>query len=290
MTQDSQPSGHAKRPQYSHSRLSSFETCPQKFAYRYIHKIETEQESIEAFVGKRVHEILERLYHHVGRYGKPPSLAQVHERFRQDWLSAWHGQVGIVRTEFDVAHYQQLGERCLENYYRRHYPFDSDETVGIEELVQFPLDEAGSYRIRGIIDRVVRRGPGRYEIHDYKTGGYLPPRKRIDADRQLALYQIGLSQRYPDAEEFELVWHYLAHNRTLRSQRTPEQLQVLREETIAQIDQIEATTEFPARTGPLCRWCEYRGICPTQREQASAEPDAPPPPPLGSSPRQLPLL
>jgi putative RecB family exonuclease len=257
--------------QYSHSRLSSFENCPRQFAYRYVENIETQREGIEAFVGKRVHEILERLYHHVARHGKPPSLAQVQARFRSDWLAAWHDQVEIVRKENDIAHYQQLGERCLDNYYRRNYPFDGEETVGIEHRVQFNLDPAGRYKLRGVIDRVVRSGPGRYEIHDYKTGGYLPPKKRIDSDRQLALYQIGLSQSYEDAREFELVWHYLAHNRTLRSSRTAEQLDALRGETIALIDRIESTTEYPPRTSALCRWCEFRQICPAQRDGDNAD-------------------
>ena len=57
-----------KRPPiYSHSRLSSFEDCPRKFHYRYVLKIPQETEGIEAFVGKRVHEVLERLYEFVGR-------------------------------------------------------------------------------------------------------------------------------------------------------------------------------------------------------------------------------
>lgn len=278
--------------QYSHSRLSSFENCPRQFAYRYVEKIETRREGVEAFVGKRVHEILERLYHHVARHGKPPSLAQVQSRFRSDWLAAWHDQVEIVRKENDVAYYQQLGERCLENYYRRNYPFDGEETVGIEHRVQFGLDPAGRYKLRGVIDRVVRRSPGRYEIHDYKTGGYLPPRKRLDSDRQLALYQIGLSQTYEDAREFELVWHYLAHNRTLRSSRTPEQLDALRDDTIALIDRIESTHEYPPRTSALCRWCEFREICPAQRDADASDSDAQaePLPPVSAAPRQLTLL
>jgi len=277
--------------QYSHSRLSSFENCPRQFAYRYVEKIETRRESIEAFTGKRVHEILERLYHHVGRHQKPPSLAQVQSRFRSDWVATWHDEVGIVRKEFDVAHYQQLGARCLENYYRRYYPFDGEETVGIETRVQFSLDPAGRYKIRGVADRVVRSGPGRYEIHDYKTGGYLPPQKRIDSDRQLALYQIGLSQAYEDAREFELVWHYLAHNKTLRSRRTPEQLDALRSETVALIDQIESATEYPVRTSPLCSWCEFRDICVAWRDDdPDSQAASPVPPSQAAARRQLRLL
>ena len=47
---------------YSHSRLSTFEQCPLKFKFQYIDKIEKAEESVEAFMGKRVHEVLEKLY------------------------------------------------------------------------------------------------------------------------------------------------------------------------------------------------------------------------------------
>ena len=47
---------------FSHSSLSSFETCPKKYQFRYVLKVPADTEGIEAFVGKRVHEVLERLY------------------------------------------------------------------------------------------------------------------------------------------------------------------------------------------------------------------------------------
>ena len=276
--------------QYSHSRLSSFENCPRQFAYRYVEKIETRRESIEAFTGKRVHEILERLYHHVGRHGKPPSLSQVLSRFGSDWRATWHDEVGIVRKEFDVAHYQQLGARCLENYYRRYYPFDGEETVGIETRVQFSLDPAGRYKIRGVADRVVRSGPGRYEIHDYKTGRRLPNQQQLDTDRQLALYQIGLAEQYPD-QPVRLVWHYLRQNQSPTSTRTPEQLETLRSDTMHLIDRIRTEFEYKPKRSGLCDWCEYNDRCPiypnkapARRSEASgsgADTDAPPPPSKG---------
>ena len=273
--------------QYSHSRLSTFENCPRKFQFRYIDKIRTEREGVEAFVGRRVHEILERLYHHLARHDRPPSLAQVQDRFRKDWQVQWHDAIDIVRLEYDAEWYQNLGLRCLENYYRGHYPFDDGETVGIEQNVQLALDPAGRYRIRGIIDRVVRRPEGRYEIHDYKTGS-LPPKRRLEQDRQLALYQIGIEQSYDDVESVELIWHYLASGKTLQSRRSPEQLDALRSDTIALIDSIESTNEYPARASALCRWCEYRGMCPDARADAKAlegpPRDAEPPPP-GEPPR-----
>jgi len=266
--------------QYSHSRLSSFENCPQKFEYRYIQKIQVESEGIEAFLGKRVHEILERLYHHVARHRRPPTLGQVKDRFHEDWKRHWHEHIKIVRRENSTEVYLQQGERCLENYYRGHYPFEDGETVALEKHVSLQLDDAGNYRARGVIDRLTKQKDGTYEIHDYKTSSSLPPPARLERDRQLALYQIGIEQSFPDAESIELVWHYLVFNKTLRSRRTPQQLDELRSRTIQLIDEIEANTSFQPKPGPLCRWCEYRDLCPEGPASPSREESEPADPEL----------
>ncbi|MCP4004697.1 MAG: PD-(D/E)XK nuclease family protein [bacterium] len=257
---------------YSHSRLSSFENCPRQFKYRYVDKIKVDTEGVEAFMGKRAHEILERLYHHIARNNRPPSLAQVLDRFRKDWALAWHDQIQIVRSENPPEFYLKRGERCLENYYRSNYPFEEGETVSIEERLLLSLDETGRYQAQGIVDRIVRRAPGHYEIHDYKSGGYLPKQARFDADRQLAMYQIGLEQTYDDVQEVELVWHYLFFNKTIRSSRTPEQLVSLKQDTVALIDSIEAESEFKTQPSQLCRWCDYNQICENARGVEKRDP------------------
>jgi len=284
--------------EYSHSRLSAYENCPRKFRFRYVDEIKVEGEGVEAFMGKRVHEILERLYHHVTRFGKPPSLTQVLERFRRDWAAAWHEKVTIVRTENPPEFYRERGGQCLVNFYKKHYPFSDGETVGIEAPIQLVLDGDGRYRARGVVDRITRRRDGVFEIHDYKTSGYLPPQSRVDDDRQLALYQIGLEQTYAEAREVELVWHYLVFNRTLRSRRSPEALADLRDSTMRLIDAIEAETVFAPKPGPLCRWCDYAELCPDATSEArellksrpSPLPALPMFPPQPASGQQLALL
>jgi putative RecB family exonuclease len=268
-----------KQEIYSHSRLASFEDCPKKFHYRYVLRVPTETESIESFLGKRVHEVLERLYLFTSS-GKVPSLARVIERFRIWWDEHYDPQrVRIARNENDAAHYRQLGERCLTNYYRRFYPFDADETLAVEKHVTFSLDEEGAYRIRGIIDRVVRARDGAIEIQDYKTSQRVPRQERLDKDRQLALYQMGIAEQFGYQREVRLVWHYLLPNQVRTSSRTPEQLEALRGETIGLIDRIRAETRFEARPGPLCPWCEFGEICPTNPARRARTPEPPPPGP-----------
>ena len=96
---------------YSHSRLSSFEDCPRKFQYRYVLRIPSESESIEGFVGKRVHEVLERLYRVAGS-GRVPSLERVLQRYRILWDEHYDAKrVRIVRVENSVDSYRETGER-----------------------------------------------------------------------------------------------------------------------------------------------------------------------------------
>jgi len=278
---------------YSHSRLATFEDCPKRFEYRYVLKIPTDSESIEAFVGKRVHEVLERLYQAAER-GNVPSLERVIYRYQRLFEESYDAQrVRIVRESTPIDFYRRLGERCLSAYYRRHYPFDADETLGTEQRVTFALDGRPEYRFQGVIDRIVGARDGAIEIHDYKTGRRVPSQQEADEDRQLALYQIGLTDRYPD-RPMRLVWHYLQQDRRLVSTRTPEQLRAVSEATMSTIDRIHDETQFEPKPSALCDWCEYNDRCPAYPKQplanGQAAARAPEPERSATSEAQLPLF
>lgn len=265
------------RTVYSHSRLSTFENCRRQFRYRYVDQIPVETQGIEAFMGKLVHAIAEKL-NLVTAAGQVPSLPAVLKRYEALWEETFDPETTrIVREGMEPEHYRQTGARCTENLYRGHYPFDDGESIGIEEKVNVDLDPDGRYRLRGVIDRVVRKPDGTIEIHDYKTGARVPSQARIDEDRQLALYQLAIGERHPEAP-IELVWHYLARNQVRRSTRTPEQLQALREKTMARIDGVEAETEYAPKTSPLCRWCEYNDRCEAGRDLLGITTPLPPDP------------
>jgi putative RecB family exonuclease len=255
---------------FSHSSMSSFETCPKKYHFRYIEKIRVDLEGIEAFMGKQVHEILERLYLFVAE-GKVPSLERVLSRYRQNWEERFDAdRIRIVRSGTEPGFYRSNGGRCLENYSRRHYPFDADETLGLEKRIRFQIDEEGKYKIRGIIDRLVRAQDGALEIHDFKTSARVPSQAKLDNDKQLALYEIGVRQQLGEEGAIRLVWHYVQSDRLRTSVRTPEQLADLRAATARAIDRIRSEEEWSPRRGPLCDWCEYKEICPVFRKPEEA--------------------
>jgi len=258
-------------PTFSHSRLSSYENCPLQYRLRYIDQIETPpRESVESYLGKRVHESLEHLYKNLDQ-GYKPSLEETLEHFRESWQNDWTEAVHIVRAGETPQGYKLTGERCLIHYYRRHDPFDRGRTVGVEVLVTFPLAPERDLNLQGYVDRLVDLGSGHYEIHDYKTSRRLPSQSDVDRDRQLALYQIAVTRQFPDVNSVRLIWHYLAHDRMLTSTRTPDELRTLRESVLKVIETIETATRenrFPARSSPLCHWCEYQTVCPAWNHQS----------------------
>lgn len=245
---------------YSHTRISTFENCPLQYKYRYIDRLTaTLGKTIEAFMGICVHETLERLYQDLGM-SRLPSLEEVMDWYQTIWEKAWDENVRVIRREYTPDDYRKKGAKCVEDYYHRYHPFDQGRTIGIE--VRIRVDLGHGRGLAGFIDRLDLQGDGVYEIHDYKTSNSLPSQDEIDHDRQLALYQIGIEERWDDVDKVILVWHYLVFDRELRSTRGPGDLEKLLARTNRIIDRIETATEFEPKKSAICDWCDFQNICP----------------------------
>jgi len=241
-----------------------YEECPLKYKLCYRDKIKRDTEGVEGFLGLRVHDTLKKCYDDL-KVTKLNSLDDLIEYYNKIWRENWHDSIVIVKQDLTQENYRALGTKLIENYYRRHSPFDADITVGTEMNVSFSLDEAGKYKMQGYIDRLSKSPDGSYEIHDYKTSAYLPGKQQADKDRQLGLYQIGVQTRWPDIKNIRLIWHYLAHDTDLVSYRTADDITSLVENTKSLIDEIELAKDFPPKDSGLCQWCEYPDLCPRQK-------------------------
>lgn len=257
-------------PVYSHSQLATYETCPQKYKLSYIDKIEVETEGIEAFMGSRVHETLEKLYRDL-KVTKLNTLEELLDFYHQSWEKNWNDLIQIVRKDYSAEDYRHLGEKCVTDYYKRYYPFDHGKTLGLEEYIYFPFEEEKGYWIRGYIDRLTLVDSSILEIHDYKTSNRLPNQEDIHSDRQLALYQMGVAEKWQGIQEVRLIWHYLTFDTEIHSSRTPDELHQLRQATLELIQKIEADRQFLSKEGPLCDWCDYQGFCPKRKHLIAVE-------------------
>ena len=247
---------------YSHSRISTFEQCPLKFKFEYIDEAETEVEaSIEAFLGTRVHETLEKLYQDF-KFQKLNTLQELLHFYNDEWDKNWNERIRIVRDSYKPENFRKMGEQFITDYYNKYQPFSQAKSIGLEMQIILKLDDEGKYVLQGYIDRLASPSDGVYEIHDYKTSSSLPTQDHVDTDRQLALYSMAVREMFNDCKKVILTWHYLAFDKEIRSERSEEQLGELKKEVIKAIQSIESATEFKPQESALCGWCDYKELCP----------------------------
>ena len=247
---------------YSYSRLNTYTQCPLRFKLKYVEKAEPEfEQTVEAFLGSSVHAALEKLYRDL-KYQQVMSLEEVLEFYGKEWADNWNEEFKIVRSEYGPENYRRMGEKYLANYYRRFQPFDQETHIALEKRVFIRFGPNNKYQLQGFIDRLSCTSDDTYVIHDYKTSAALPTQIEADEDKQLALYAVVVKEHYRDCINVKLVWHYLAFDKDVTSERADAELEELKAEIGELMDQIESAVDFPPQRSALCGWCEYRPLCP----------------------------
>jgi RecB family exonuclease len=242
---------------YSNSRLSQYESCPFAYNLHYNEGYKSPYETIEAFMGSRVHETLERLYLDL-QEGKMDTLEFLLEFYCARWDCLWHDGIINASRYDDYVHHDD-GIYCIECYYKRFYPFDQLAIAGIETDEKLVLPDGNTWSIR--IDKFAFRGDTFY-VCDYKTGNRMKSQYDADTDRQLAMYAKWVREKYGKDKKVKLVWHMLKFDKDVVSERTNFELDRLTEQITNEISEIEHCTEWPTRQSTLCNWCLYRHKCP----------------------------
>jgi len=244
------------RNSFSYSQLNTFKTCPQKYKIIYIDGVRKSHESIEAFVGKRVHEVLEWLYKNENikeHYITFDRLCQIYDT---QWAAAWHQHIYIADASKQSDFYYLIGQQCLSNYYSRYGPKFDQQVVETEVALNFLI---GNYHFKGIIDRLDHLESGEWVVHDYKTTKHPKSEAQAKNDIQLALYQIAIEQNYSQVNEICLTWHFLRVGSEIKVIHTRDQLEKLKNKIIHMTDGIiqvlDNENNFLPKETMLCNWC-----------------------------------
>ena len=259
---------------YSHSALDTFQTCPRRFKFKHLDKVDVpSRETADQRLGNAVHRQLQTAYQWAFD-GKLITLDQMLDRFNSEWNTPEARKVEVLQEHMTVDDYITIGRTMLSRYYEKFQPFKDGVLLGAELNLSFSLPGT-RFQFRGFVDRLWRRPDNVVEIWDYKTGNTLPKGPGDPAfRRQMALYQIGVQAMYPDFTDIELVQYYLKHGELIRSKLREDELDELveqfRQEVHASIE-AERLDNFPAVESGLCIFCEYFQLCPAKRHRLILE-------------------
>jgi RecB family exonuclease len=208
--------------------------------------------------------------------------ASVHAALGAWWLLPAEERTPAAATELVDSRWQGLGYRdeaqsdacrdAARQQVRRYVAGldPRDEPRGVERTVGARTDVLA---VSGRVDRIDRRPsrtrPGGDElvVVDYKTGRRPLAPDEARSSLALALYVVGVRRTLrTECRRVEL--HHLPTEQVQAFDHTEESLarHVGRAESIAR--EARAATEFPARPGAQCGWCDFQAACPEGRAAA----------------------
>ena len=246
----------------SFSQLNTFKICPEQYKIIYIDGIRKISESIEAFMGKRVHEVLEWLYSDENSKKSFITFDSLCKKYDNNWILSWHDSIYIADRRKTTDYYYSIGKRCLSNYYTLYGPMFDQRVKETELELQFKI---GKYFFKGVIDRLDHIKPDRWIIHDYKTTGRLKSQKQAENDIQLALYQLAVQQNYMNTGNIFLTWHFLRMGLEVTVSYSKEQLNKNKLRIINMADKLfyclERENKFFPKESFFCNWCYLWDEC-----------------------------
>lgn len=237
------------------SRLRLLEQCPAAFEYRYIKKLDSEEEAVPADFGVLLHEVLEITMQWVvdTEFTGQISEQQVLDTYRATWPK--------FESLIGVELYQE-GAGILRDYIRRHGNVDHFEILDVE--MEFNI-HVGEFLVNGYIDRVDRVDDFTIRIVDYKSSRMLFSRDEVEHDLQMSVYALAAKERWPWATNLEFEFHMIRHGIEQRTSRSQSQLDDAAAYVVSMGRYAETTETFPARLNMNCGSCAYRRICPEYR-------------------------
>lgn len=236
----------------SHSSISLYNECPQKYKFKYIDKVPEKPRHFFSF-GQSVHTALEYFYD--VKVPVAPSLEDVLKHYREKWVSAGY------KDEAQESEYFELGRGIIARFHDKHA-----KTFALPYFVEYAFSfEVDGVPVTGRIDRVDKLADGRLHVLDYKTGKQLST-GRIDTDSQLTMYQLACEKQL-GAEVAELTFYHLPTLKEHKAFRRPAPLvEELKKKIVLTAESITKERFEPTPEESKCRWCDYKPICPIFKE------------------------
>lgn len=228
----------------SASDIDTYRICPLKYKFARVFRIPQEPTIHQRF-GIVLHQVLERFHQQQDR-----SLEALMDLFYVSWRRSGFGDSD------DELQFRERATQALRAYWERDRESES-EAVWFERSFAFKI---GPHLLRGRVDRVDRHPDGTFELIDYKTGR-AKTEQELREDVQLSVYQMGARESW-GLETSAQSYFYVLTGERVPVEHSEEELDRVRA-TVSDIAGGILKQRFEPTPSPdVCRFCDYRIICP----------------------------
>jgi DNA helicase-2/ATP-dependent DNA helicase PcrA len=234
----------ARKPQYSPSRLGTYQTCPRQYWFQYVRKLPRRAWANQSF-GISLHRTLQQIH----ETGGPQQLEDGLSTLEASWTGAGYA------TREQEAEALSRGKELLSRYYE-DWSHQEGTPILLEKRLSAPYKDT---MLLGIIDRVDRLGDGSLEIIDYKSGR-MPETIGSATVQQLAIYHHLIQAKLEETPRRHSI-HYLSSNTRVTLPFTDHALTEVLDGAYETIRRLEADSRYAPRVEHHCHTCDYARYC-----------------------------
>ncbi len=253
---------HPPRPEPLHlsaSAINDYEQCPLKYMFGHMWSLRGGPHP-QATFGSVMHRTIQEMVREISKRGAMP-LEEAMAVYDREWSSTG------FPDDYQEQEYRKAGREQLEAFHRSYSAVPA-RMLYQEKTFELPLEH--DVVVTGRMDQV-NRGDDGIEIVDYKTG---KPRdeKRARTDLQLSIYALA-AREVLGLDAKRLVLYNLMTNEAVATTRDAKALSATKEKIDMVASQIRAG-DFHAKPGYLCKYCDYRLLCPAYEAAPGGHPVA----------------
>ena len=255
----------------SPSSINTYKQCPRKYYYNYVIKLQKKIPSIHLQRGKIVHSALEDFFkvdisniHNTHFEFELKTILQ--SLFKRKWQEGREELEKIDLTQDQLIFYYEESVVMINNWFNNFLKVLKPKVMvyGLKEAFNIvkPLTEvhfvSNEHQVQGFID-AVHEIEGKVSLVDYKTS----KREKMTEEYklQLAIYALLYEEKYGKKPHLVAVdflrhkSHYLEVDDEL-VRLAKRECRIIQENTIS-----EDIEDYPLKTGPLCKYCDFYDIC-----------------------------
>lgn len=244
----------------SPSKINTFRSCPQQFAFRYIDGLE-EPENVFAVRGTLVHEVCERLFDLPPRLRTRAAAVDLLHRLWERMVDADPLLAAMFGDATEATAWIVSAEKLVATWFRLETP----ALVPASKRELFVQCDGPDVVLAGIIDRLDHLEDGTWSITDYKTGSAPGPAWEREGFFQLRFYAfVAAASLGIDVSRLRLV--YLAgEGAVLELEFDADALAGVRRQIAgltATMRRVHALAQWQTNVGRRCDWCAFKTRCP----------------------------